>query len=179
MSHVRKAIEAILHAHARIPAILVNRAYDVLEVNVAAKVLMAGAAKSDSQGRPPNLLRFLLSPECLRPAIENWAELSASLIHRIWRESEGIASLRRDLLGIVQECVPDGARALLRNADDPRPADVILQIRVRTSDGVLALFSTITTLGTPTDVTLQELRIEAFHPADAKSEEYLARIIEG
>ena len=178
MAHVRKAIDGILRAHARCPALLVNPRYDVLEVNHAAKRLMAGAALPDPDGRPPNLLRLLLAPECLRPAIENWPQLAASLIRRIWRESEGSGSLRRDLLAIVEECCPGGARALLRDANDSRPADVILPIRVRTPDGVLALFSTITTLGTATDITLQELRIEAFHPADAASEEYLARIID-
>jgi len=53
----------------------------------------------------------------------------------------------------------------------------MLPMRIRTPDFTLALFSTITTLGTPTDITLQELRIEAFHPADRKSEEWLAGVV--
>ena len=176
MTQVQKAIDAILHAHARSPAILVNRRYDIRDTNAAAKRLMAGMAAPDARSRPPNLLRLILSPDCLRPSIENWQELSASLIRRVWRESEGIPTLRGELLCIVDEYVPDGGRALLKTSGEV-PPDVMLPMRIRTPEFTLALFSTITTLGTPTDITLQELRIEAFHPADRKSEEWLAGVV--
>lgn len=173
---MQKAIDAILQAHARSPAILVNRRYDILDTNAAAKRLMAGMATPDARSRQPNLLRLILSPDCLRPSIENWQELSASLIRRVWRESEGIPTLRGELLCILDESVADGGRALLKTSGEV-PPDVMLPMRIRTPDFTLALFSTITTLGTPTDITLQELRIEAFHPADRKSEEWLAGVV--
>jgi hypothetical protein len=113
----------------------------------------------------------------LRPAIENWQELSTVLIRRVLRESEAVESLRRDLQEIVDECVPEGGASLLRKVDWSQPAEVLLPLRIRAGEISLALFSTITTLGTPSDITLQELRIEAFHPADRKTEEFLAGAI--
>ena len=178
MAQVRRAIDAILRAHTNSPAIVVNRRYDILQTNAAAKALMGGAAKPDAGGHHrPNLLRMLLSQDCLRPAIENWQELSTVLIRRVLRESEAVESLRRDLQEIVDECVPDRGASLLRKVDWSQPAEVLLPLRIRAGEISLALFSTITTLGTPSDITLQELRIEAFHPADRKTEEFLAGVI--
>ena len=174
MAQVRRAIDAILRAHTHSPAIVVNRRYDILETNTVAKVLMGGAAKPEAGGhRQPNLLRLLLSQDCLRPVIENWQELSTVLIRRVLRESEALESVRRDLQEIVDECVPEGSASLLRKVNWSQPAEVVLPLRIRAGEVSLALFSTITTLGTPSDITLQELRIEAFHPADRKTEEFL------
>jgi transcriptional regulator with XRE-family HTH domain len=178
MAQVRRAIDAILRAHTYCPAIVVNRRYDILETNTAAKILMGGAAEPNTGGPcRPNLLRLLLSQDGLRPAIENWQELATVLIRRILRESEALDSLRRDLQEIVDECVPGGGAALFRKVDWSQPAEVVLPLRIRAGETPLALFSTITTLGTPSDITLQELRIEAFHPADRKTEEFLAGFI--
>jgi transcriptional regulator with XRE-family HTH domain len=177
MAQVRRAIDAILRAHTISPAIVVNRRYDILETNAAAKMLMAGAAKPGAGGhRLPNLVRLLLSQDCLRPAIENWQELAAILIRRVLRESEAIDSLRRDLQEVIDECIPDRAAALLRKVAWTQPAEAVLPMRFRAGEISLSMFSTITTLGTPSDITLQELRIEAFHPADRKTEEFLARV---
>lgn len=178
MAQVRRAIDAILRAHTNCPAIVVNPRYDILESNAVAIVLMSGGAKPDAKGhRRPNLLRLLLSQDCLRPAIENWQELSTALIRRVLRESETQDSLRLELQDIIDECVPDRGASVLGKIDWTQPAEVVLPLRIRASEITLTLFSTITTLGTPSDITLQELRIEAFHPADRKTEEFLAEVI--
>jgi len=75
-------------------------------------------------------------------------------------------NLRCDLQKIADECVPEPGASLLRKVDWPPPTEVILPLRIRAGEIPLALFSTITTLGTPSDITLQELRIEAYYPAD-------------
>jgi hypothetical protein len=135
MAQVRRAIEAILRAHTFSPAIVVNRRYDILESNAAATVLMGGAGKPDAGGhRQPNLLRLLLSQDCLRPAIENWQELSTMLIRRVLRETEALDSIRRDLQEIVDECVPDRGTSLLRKIDWTQPAEVVLPLRIRVGE---------------------------------------------
>src|SRR5438067_3415777 len=167
MTQVCKAVKAILRAHTFSPAILVNRRYDILESNAAAVKVMSGLAKPDnSRQRTPNLLRLLLSEDCLRPAIENWPELSGILIRRVIRESEALDTIRGDIQQILDDCVPDRSSTLLSKIDWTQPDEVVLPVRIRAGDVRLTLFTTITTLGTPIDITLQELRIEAFHPAD-------------
>ena len=176
MAQVQKAIDAILRAHTISPAIVINRRYDVVASNAAAIALTGTAPmEASSQTLRPNLLRLLLSPHCLRPAIENWQEVRSSLVRQALRESEALDSRRVDLLAILDECVPDRGARILETTDWTQPADVVLPIRLRVGDARLSLFSTITTLGTPGDITLQELRIEAFHPADAETEAYLVR----
>jgi transcriptional regulator with XRE-family HTH domain len=178
MAQVRTAIDAILRAHTISPAILVNRRYDVLQSNAAALALISGVAKPDQgRQRPPNLLRLLLSQDCLRPLIENWSELSTILIRRVTRESEALGTVREDIKQILDDCVPDRSATSLGKIDWTQPDEVVMPIRFRVGDISLALFTTITTLGTPTDINAQELRIEAFHPADRATEEFLSRAV--
>src|SRR5262249_23919764 len=127
-----------------------------------------------------NLLRLLLSPHCLRPAIENWRELAVALVRRVLRESAGIESLRADIDSLLDECVPD-RDVLLRVGRDAwgAPCEVWLPVRMRAGSHQLAFFSTITTLGTPNDITLHELRIEALHPADAGTRSVLEMAAHG
>ena len=117
-----------------------------------------------------NLLRLLFHPEGLRPWVRNWHEVAAYMIERVHREAvtEG---QNDDTMALLNE--------LLSYPDVPRAWHVpnleawqvpILTIELVKDALALRFFSTITTLGTPHDITLQELRLECFFPADQDTE---------
>ena len=83
-----------------------------------------------------------------------------------------------DLQGLLNELSLRGHNRPIPGVDWTRSPDVVIPLRIRTNRMRLSLFSTITTLGTPCDITLQELRVEAFHPADQESEKTLAHLLE-
>lgn len=174
MAQVRRAIDGILKAHTISPAFVLNRNYDIVQWNDAAAILTGGAPAAVRVGpAQPNLLRLLLSPDGLRPIIENWEELSAIMIRRVQREAMASDRVGADLQRILDECVPGAGSSSLRRTDWTQPPDVVIPMRIRAGATRLSFFSTITTLGTPCDVTLEELRIEALHAADKATEDYL------
>jgi transcriptional regulator with XRE-family HTH domain len=179
MEQVNRAIDCILHAHTISPAVVVNRRYDVLRTNTAAALLTSAAGSMTNVKRKhPNLLRLLLSPDCLRPAIENWDEVSSAILQRVQREALMWESDDDDLRSLLNELSLRGQNRRIPGVDWTRAPDLVIPLRIRTDRMRLSLFSTITMLGTPCDITLQELRVEAFHPADRESEETLARLLE-
>ncbi|HPA90503.1 MAG TPA: helix-turn-helix transcriptional regulator [Quisquiliibacterium sp.] len=127
------------------------------------------AGPSDVGDPPPNLLAAMLDPRGLRPFIRDWPDVAADVLLWIHREvmAEGPGGAAAALLSRLERI--DGAPADWRTRSVSNPAAPFLSL-VLEKDGVtLSLFTTITTLGTPHDVTLNELRIESFFPADAET----------
>lgn len=116
----------------------------------------------------PNLLRMVFHPLGMRPSIVNWDEVARYALTRAEHDLTSVPGDRAaiDLLAEVRGY----AGPQHRPAPSIRPADILLPIHLRAAGGELRLFSTIMTLGTPQDVTLQELRVETFFPADAASQ---------
>jgi len=112
---------------------------------------------------------MLVNPLGLRPSIVNWDEVARHLLGRAERE---LAHFSDDTVGVdLLTEVRGYAGAPLAHPPAPTgPADLLLPIHIRKGGLDVRLFSTIMTLGTPQDVTLQELRVETFFPADAESE---------
>jgi len=173
MQAVKQALDFMLRQQAPYPALVVDRLWNLVMSNDPAGKMIHWLL-----GGPPasgNVLRLMLDPDGLRPYIVNWEDVSADVLQWIQREamSDGPGSeatmLLEDLLAIP------GVRAasIVPNLD--RRALPFLPFTVR-KDGVeLNLFTTITTLGTPHDVTLHELRMEAFFPADEATAEWFLR----
>jgi hypothetical protein len=116
-----------------------------------------------------NLLRAVFHPEGVRRWIVNWLEVESHLLSRAERElSAADDPAGAELLAEIRSYASASTVADLPTA--PRPGDLLLPIHIRMGDLDLRLFSTIMTLGTPHGVTLQELRIETFFPADEDSE---------
>lgn len=172
---VSRVLGFLLESHDPFPAYLVDREWNVLRANRAAALAFGRFAGEAPVWRetPPNLLRLTVHPDGLRPWILNWDEVATWLATRLQRElayaghDPELAERVDAVLALAG--LPDGAPA----PDPETPSRPVLPLHLKRDDLELRLFSAITTLGTPQDVTLQELRIESFFPADAASEERL------
>jgi transcriptional regulator with XRE-family HTH domain len=168
MSHVRGVLQFILDRHEPYGAVVLDRYSNVLMANAAATRLIAALVDPSLREGTTNLLRAVFHPLGLRRAIVNWDEVSRHLLARAERElgEPGQDRAASDLLAEIRALagpVPcEGLTPL-------RTADLLLPVHLRTDGLELRMFSTIMTLGTPRDVTLQELRLETFFPADAES----------
>jgi transcriptional regulator with XRE-family HTH domain len=167
----RAAIELLLEAHEPYPALAIDRHWTLVAANGAVTRLLQGVAPSLLEP-PVNVLRLSLHPEGLGPRIANRAEWRAHLLMRLRRQvtTSGdpvLADLLRELT------------ALAAPHDDGREnggadyADVIVPFKLITPAGVLSFISTTTVFGTPLDITLSELAIESFFPADAATADRL------
>ena len=179
MDHVRDALELLLRASEPNPSLAVNRRFDVLMANAAAQRLVSTFCERLEAFVPPlNLARLLVSPHGFRPFVANWEEIAGNVLGRV--EEELARSRRRDTLdeALLEELLPV-LRGLRRRQRTGEPGAVLLPVKLRRDEIALNLFTTITTLGTPVDITLQELRIETLFPADASSKDTLAQWMVG
>ena len=172
MAPVRGALERFLTAHEPYPAVVVDRRWNLVLANSAVGLLTEGVAPELLEP-PANALRATLHPEGMAPRILNFGEWSAHLLHRLGREVEAtgdeeLAALRDELLAYP------GVQAEPPRQETLAAAEIVLPVELRHGDGRLTFFSTLTTFGTPTDVTLAELSLEAFYPADAATGDHLA-----
>jgi len=174
LSSAMAAVEIVLNAHGAFPAIAVDRHWNLLRANAAARRLMHGIAPA-LLTPPANVLRMTLHPQGLAPAILNLAQLREHLLSRLLRQvrATGDASLHALHEELLALPTPDGADRDDLATPDP---DVVVPMRMQTPHGVLSVFSTITVFGTPVDVTLSELAVEAFFPADDASRRMLEQL---
>lgn len=169
-----RTVQRILDAHNPYPAFAVNRQWEAVAVNQAFALFDDGVDPALLQP-PMNILRFCLHPRGVAPRILNLPEVTRFILARLDRDIERTAdptliALRGELLSYVGEpqSKPLGQTSSLDT--------VVTPLRLRTSHGEVALFGMITVFGTPNDVTLSELAIETFFPADEATEKLLARI---
>ena len=166
MEPVRDALDKILAAHSPFPAVIVDRRWDLVTANGPAMALLTGGVSGELLSPPVNALRVCLHPDGLAPRIGNLPEYGAHLLARLQRQAA--ASHDPGLLELHEELrsypgVEEG------HSEDP--ADLLfVPLRLRALDAELTFFSTIATFGTALDVTLAELAIESFFPADRETE---------
>lgn len=174
MTPVQQAIERFLRAHEPYPAVVLDRHHNLMSANDATGVLTRDVAPELLEP-PANALRIALHPQGMAPRIINLGEWSAHLLHRLRRQlamtgDHELQALHDELVdypGVVVEPVPE----------ETPGADIVLPMRLRDGDTELAFLSTISTFGTPLDITLSELSIEAFYPANAQTANRLLREI--
>jgi transcriptional regulator with XRE-family HTH domain len=168
MAAAREAVARVLAAHEPFPALAVDRHWTMLAANRAVSPLLTGVAPWLL--RPPvNVLRLGLHPDGIAPRVANLPEWRAHILERLRRQAEQTADPA--LLALLNELrgLPGGAPLRV----DHDAGAVAVPLRLRTEAGELAFLSTTTVFGTPVDVTLSELAIEAFLPADARTAEAL------
>jgi transcriptional regulator with XRE-family HTH domain len=170
----RRAIDLVLTGHEPYPALAVDRHWQLMAANRALERLLGGAAPS-LLVPPINVLRLSLHPEGLAPRIANLAQWRQHLLERLRRQVDLSADpVLADLL--------DELRRYPAPASGGRPPDsgdfggVVIPFRLVSEGGVLSFFSTTTVFGTPLDITLSELALEAFFPADPTTAERLGRL---
>jgi len=161
---VRAAVRQVLAGHEPYPALVVDRHWEMLDANAGVGVLLAGVAP-EQLAPPVNALRLALHPDGLAPQILNLGEWRAHLLDRLRRQVAAthdpqLAALLTELRAYPCD-QPEPA------VETPGPGDIIVPLRVRHGAGELRLMSIVSTFGTPLDITVQELSIEAFFPADA------------
>ena len=170
MQPVHDAVQLVLDGHDPYPAITVDRGWALVAHNRGAGLLMAGLPE-DLLAPPVNVLRASLHPDGLAPRIANLGQWKAHILERL--APPGAAHRR-----------PRAAHALRRARRLPgagrrrRPgevSDVVVPLRLRIPGGELRFFSTVTTFGTPVDITVEELSIESFFPADRATADWLRR----
>jgi len=172
MRHLRGVLQFILDRHEPYGAVVLDRYSNVLISNAAATRMLAGLVDASLLGGTPNLLRMTFHPLGLRASIVNWEEVSRQLLRRAEREL-GEVSGDNIATELLTELRGHAGRALEGQPVPAGTADLLLPVHIKRGAFEVRLFSTIMTLGTPRDVTLQELRIETFFPADEASEALL------
>jgi transcriptional regulator with XRE-family HTH domain len=170
LRHLRGMLQFLLDRHEPYPAFVLDRYTTCLMANRAAERLLAPLAPVHLLSPPVNFLRITFHPEGLRRWIVNWDEVARTVLHRAERELEAVNDAQATAL-LTEIRGHDGALARGPVAATASRADLLLPIHVRKDALELRLFSTIMTLGTPRDVTLQELHLETFFPADEASDQ--------
>lgn len=170
LAQARKAIGLILEHQEPYPAVVMDRHWNLLDSNNAAKKLF-GILLSDSvPPEPPNVLRLMFHPGGLRPWVSNWKEAAGALIQRVHREALGGLPDQTTQKLLDEIAAYPGVPGDFCAPDLQTPLTPLLPVRFRKGRLAADFFSTVTTLGTPLDITLQEIRIECFFPADEPTE---------
>lgn len=163
MAEANAALEAILEAHLPYPALVVDRHWELVAANDAAFGLLDGI-DPDLLEPPVNVIRVSLHPRGLGPRIVNLDEWRTALATRLRREYDASAD---PVIGALLDEVAQGVEVV------PGPAALVVPLQLRAGDTILSLISTTTVFGTPREVTLSELAIEAFYPADEATRKVL------
>jgi transcriptional regulator with XRE-family HTH domain len=168
MAPVRAALDALVAGHRPFPAIVVDRHHDLVTANAAALGLLTQGVREDLLAPPVNALRVSLHPAGLTPRIVNFAVWSGHLVAALRREVELTAD---PVLVDLYDEVTAYPGVPSSGTDGPGTDDVAGRLFVPlvlrgTDDRELSFFSTIATFGTALDITVEELSIESFFPAD-------------
>ncbi|HWD80035.1 MAG TPA: helix-turn-helix transcriptional regulator [Kribbella sp.] len=157
---IRSALSGILEGHRPSPAVVVDRRGDLVLANRSFDALVDGVAPYLLEG-PVSVPRLFLHPDGLAPRIVNLAEWSWHVIDGLTREAALVPNLESDkLIAELVTLIPP------RPETGPDHLGFAVPLRLRSADGELRLITTLTRFGTAIDVTVSELRMEAFLPAD-------------
>jgi transcriptional regulator with XRE-family HTH domain len=177
LAQARTAVDLVIAGHSPYPALAVDRHWTMLSHNASVGLLMGGVDESLLQ-RPVNVLRLGLHPKGLAPRIANYTQWRAHVLMRLRQQIAATADpILMELLAEL-ESYPSTSTGEQEQgpADDVDYGGVVVPFRLRTENGILSFFSTTTVFGTPLDITLAELAIESFFPADPQTMETLNRI---
>lgn len=174
LDSARQAVELILKSHEPYPALAVDRHWNLVAANRMLPHLLAGADPSLLQG-PINVLRLSLDPKGLAGHIVNLGQWRSHLFERLRQQinATGDSALAALLEELRSYPVPDGADDTHLDGEH---VGVVIPLLFKTGGKVLSFISTPTVFGSPVDVTLQELALETFFPADAATGEILRQL---
>ena len=170
LAAARQAVELVLKGHEPNPALAVDRHWNLVAANAVVPLLLDGVAPWLLEP-PVNVLRLSLHPEGLGPRLANAGQWRTHLLHRLQQQIAATAD--SELQALHDEIA---AYPFAEDKDSPLPSPIAVPFELHTHLGTLSFISTITIFGTPVDVTLQELAVESFFPADAETQRALQRL---
>jgi transcriptional regulator with XRE-family HTH domain len=165
-TQVRAAVERVLEAHEPYPAVVMDRHWNVLTTNSAAGAFFGWLLGERELEGPPNVIRLMFDPDGLRPFVHNWEDIAEALIQRVHREAVGGFPDAETVALLDQALGYPGVPSQWRTPDFRNPPLPVVPVDFQKHGLALSYFSTVTTLGTPQDAMLQEIRIESFFPSD-------------
>jgi transcriptional regulator with XRE-family HTH domain len=169
LASVRAALRLVLTGHEPYPALVINRWWELLDANGAVAMITEGCA-TELLEAPVNVLRLSLHPDGLAPRVVNLAQWRGHLLERVRRRADQTADTRLHELYEELRGYPGGL-------EPARGNDVVVPMRLQHPAGELSFFSIAATVQTAADVTVDELEIESFYPADVQTAERLRRMV--
>lgn len=177
LEHVRKALEFVLKQQEPFPALVVDGTWDIVMRNTAAGRIW-GLFKGPSSLTPEqtrNAMHMICHPDGIRRFIVNWEEFAGPLVQMLHREAASSTNAAAARLRDTLLAYP-GMPTRWKVPDPRAPVPPVLTMQLKKDDLALAFFSTLTTLATPRDIMLEQLRIECFYPADAATDAAARRL---
>jgi hypothetical protein len=178
LEHVRRALAFILKRQEPFPALVVDGGWNIQMTNPAAQRLFGlfRGPTTLSPAHSQNAMHMICHPDGIRRFMVNWEEFAGPLVQMIHRDAAAggnpaAAELRDAILTYP------GMPSLWRIPDPRAPVPPLLTMCLEKDGLSLSFFSTLTMLATPRDITLENLRIECFYPADAATEESVRRLV--
>jgi transcriptional regulator with XRE-family HTH domain len=172
----RRAVDLILHGLEPNPSFAVDRHWMLVKANQAARNILLADIDHSLLESPINMLRLCLHPKGFTSQIMNYSEWRNSVIKYLERQVEVTADAF--LLELLHELKtypkPNSAKDARATAETAN-SGISIPLRLRKKEGELSFISTVTVFGTPIDVTLSELAIESFFPADTRTQQILHR----
>lgn len=166
LDRVRLALGSMLSKHEPFPAVVMDRAWNVLQANDGAQRLFGELLAPEPLPEPANVLDLMIEPGPVRDAVLNWDAVVPELLERCRREAIG---------GVIDPATAERLEGFRSRPDVARLIDQavaaksnlpVIDVAFAFGSGRLSFFSVVSTIGTPLDITAQELRVEAFFPSD-------------
>lgn len=174
MAEVASALDYMLAQQEPYPAVVVDRHWNLLKANAGAGRLVEFLVGPLAPGAPVNLADALVAPDVLRPHLVNWTDVVRHFIRSV--EADAAADGLAETMALLDRLMGyKGVRNALSLGAGKSDTGPVLAMHFRKQNTSLRLFTTIATLGTPQDITLQELRIECFFPMDEATAGLLRR----
>jgi len=164
LAPVRSGLDYILAQQEPFPAVVVDRRWSLLEANAATARLVEFLVGPLAPDAPVNLADALVGPDVLRPFLVNWDDVVRYFIRSV--ETDAAADGTAETEAMLQRLLAYPGVDAVVSRMSLEPSAPVLPMHFQKGDVSLRLFTTIATLGTPQDITLQELRIESFFPMD-------------
>ena len=177
LAPVRQAIDAILKQQEPFPAVVMNRHWDIVAANRAATRFFAMLLDGRTPHGAGNILRMMFHPDGVRPQVANWEAVAHALVGRVQREALGGALDERGRQLLAEVLAYPGVPSRLASPDLAAPLVPVVPVSFTHRERTFNFFSAVTVLGTPQDITLQELRVESFFPLDEATADAARRLL--
>ena len=169
MTPVREALERVLRHHEPYPGVVMDRHWNVLATNDSATAMFEFLLRGRPDTGAPNVVRLMFTVDGLRPYVRNFDEVGPALIQRVHREAVGGTVDERTEALLAEVLGQPGIPPEWRRPDHTAAIVPVVPVRFGRDGVAVSYFSMVTTVGTPQDITAQEIRLECFFPTDGAS----------